>query len=40
MIQEYSQGIYRAVAVGLWIVLVSAFFGLIWASTVNGGINW
>jgi hypothetical protein len=40
MIQEYSQRIYSAAVVCLWVVVVSASFALIWASTVNGGISW
>jgi hypothetical protein len=40
MIQEISQRIYSAAAVCLWIVVVSASFAMIWASTINGGINW
>jgi hypothetical protein len=40
MIQEYAQRIYGAAAVCLWVVVVSVFFGMILASTVNGGISW
>jgi hypothetical protein len=40
MIQEYSQRIYSAAIVGLWVVVVSAAFAMIWAATVNGGISW
>jgi hypothetical protein len=40
MIQEYTQRIYSAAIVGLWIVVVSASFAMIWATTVNGGISW
>ena len=40
MIKEVSQRVYSAAAVGLWIVVVSATFAIIWASTVNGGISW
>jgi hypothetical protein len=39
MIQEYTQRIYSAAIVGLWGVVVSASFAMIWA-TVNGGISW
>ncbi|MGB8037025.1 MAG: hypothetical protein WCF39_03055 [Pseudolabrys sp.] len=40
MIQEYTQRIYSAAIVGLWVVVVSASFAMIWAATVNGGISW
>jgi len=40
MIQEYSHRIYSAVVIGLWVVLVSATFAVVWAGTVNGGISW
>jgi hypothetical protein len=40
MIQEISQRIYSGAIVCIWIVVVSATFAAIWASTVNGGISW
>jgi hypothetical protein len=40
MIQEYSQRIYSAAIVSLWVVVVSASFAMIWAATINGGISW
>jgi hypothetical protein len=40
MIQEISQRIYRGVIVCLWVVVVSATLGMIWTSTMNGGLNW
>jgi hypothetical protein len=40
MIKEISQRILSAAAVCLWVVVVSATTGVIWASTVNGGISW
>jgi hypothetical protein len=40
MIQEISKRIYGTAVVCLWVVVVSATFAVIWASTVNGGINW
>jgi len=40
MIHEYSKWVFSAAVVGLWVVVVSASFALIWASTVNGGISW
>lgn len=40
MIQEISQRIYSGVIVCLWVVVVSATLGVIWASTVNGGVSW
>jgi hypothetical protein len=40
MIQEYSQRIYSAAIVSLWVVVVAASFAMILAATVNGGISW
>jgi hypothetical protein len=40
MIQEISQRIYDTAVVCFWVVVVSGTAALIWASTVNGGINW
>lgn len=40
MIKEYAQRIYCAVVVFLWVVVVSATFGMIWVSAVNGEISW
>jgi hypothetical protein len=40
MIQEYSERVYSAAVVCLWVVVVSAFFATVWATTINGGINW
>jgi hypothetical protein len=40
MIHEYSQRIFSAAVLGLWVVVVSASIALIWATTVNGGISW
>jgi hypothetical protein len=40
MIQEISQRIYGTAVVCLWVVVVSGTAAIIWASTVNGGINW
>jgi hypothetical protein len=40
MIQEISQRIYGTAVGCLWVVMVSGAAALIWASTVNGGINW
>ena len=39
MIQEYSQRIYSAAVVCLWVVVVSSTFAIVWASAVNGGIS-
>jgi hypothetical protein len=40
MIQEISQLIYSTAVVCLWVVVVSGTAAIIWASTMNGGINW
>ncbi len=40
MIKDYAQRIYSATIVFIWIVFVSATFGIVLASAVNGGISW
>ena len=40
MIQEISERLYTSAVVCIWVVVVSAMFATIWASTVNGGISW